>query len=110
MHSFTERKAGCVVAGAEHEHKLNKMLADAGIAFWTEDDLRNKGFFKTPDAKLQVCSHVLKCLPDCMCRIAPFNTAVTVCLPVSPRICLPVSPRICLPVSPRICLPGCPAS
>lgn len=38
----------------EHEHKLNQMLTDAGIAFWTEEHLRDKGFFKTPDAKLQV--------------------------------------------------------
>ena len=46
----------CLVAeGVEHERKLNQMLTDAGIAFWTEEDLRNKGFFKTPDAKLQVC-------------------------------------------------------
>lgn len=44
-----------VTAGVEHEHKLNQMLDDAGIAFWTEEHLRNKGFFKTPDAKLQVC-------------------------------------------------------
>lgn len=40
--------------GVEHELKLNQMLTDAGIAFWTEEDLRNKGFYKTPDAKLQV--------------------------------------------------------
>ena len=43
-----------VAAGVEHEHKLNQMLNEAGIAFWTEEYLRNKGFFKTPDAKLQV--------------------------------------------------------
>lgn len=40
--------------GIQYEQKLNKMLADAGIAFWTEEHLRDKGFFKTPDAKLQV--------------------------------------------------------
>ena len=44
----------CNFAGIQHEQKLNKMLADAGIAFWTEEHLRDKGFFKTPDAKLQV--------------------------------------------------------
>ena len=44
----------CNFAGIQYEQKLNKMLADAGIAFWTEEHLRDKGFFKTPDAKLQV--------------------------------------------------------
>ncbi|KAL3158521.1 hypothetical protein ABBQ38_010749 [Trebouxia sp. C0009 RCD-2024] len=43
-----------LLIGVDHEHKLNQMLADAGIAFWTEEELRNKGFYKTPDAKLQV--------------------------------------------------------
>ena len=45
-------------AGVEYECKLNQMLTDADIAFWTEEDLREKGFYKTPDAKLQVHSHV----------------------------------------------------
>lgn len=53
----------CAVVGAEHEDKLNNMLTEAGIAFWTEDDLRNKGFYKTPDAKLQVLYPIFKCLP-----------------------------------------------
>lgn len=44
-----------LAAGVDHEHKLNQMLTNAGIAFWTEGHLRDKGFFKTPDAKLQVC-------------------------------------------------------
>jgi len=44
----------CNFAGIQYEQKLNQMLADAGIAFWTEEHLRDKGFFKTPDAKLQV--------------------------------------------------------
>ena len=44
----------CVVTGVDHEVLLNGMLADAGIAFWTEDELREKGFYKTPDAMLQV--------------------------------------------------------
>lgn len=43
-----------VGAGVDHEQKLNQMLTNAGIAFWTEGHLRDKGFFKTPDAKLQV--------------------------------------------------------
>ena len=42
-------------AGVDHENLLNQMLADANIAFWTEEHLRAKGFFKTPDAMLQVC-------------------------------------------------------
>ncbi|GAB4816690.1 hypothetical protein N2152v2_003736 [Parachlorella kessleri] len=40
-------------AGREYEAKLYQCLSDAGIAYWTEDDLRDKGFHKTPDAKLQ---------------------------------------------------------
>ena len=56
--SVEKRKSRLVAAGVEHEHKLNQMLTDAGIAFWTEEDLRDKGFFKTPDAKLQVCGSV----------------------------------------------------
>ena len=29
-------------------------LAALGVAFWTEEDLRDRGFFKTPDARLRV--------------------------------------------------------
>ena len=45
-----------LAAGVDHENLLNQMLAGAKIAFWTEEDLRAKGFFKTPDAMLQVCT------------------------------------------------------
>jgi hypothetical protein len=41
-------------AGRQYEAKLYECLTQAGIAYWTEDDLRDKGFHKTPDAKLQV--------------------------------------------------------
>ncbi|KAA6417933.1 MAG: hypothetical protein FRX49_12091, partial [Trebouxia sp. A1-2] len=47
--------------GLQYEQKLNRMLADAGIAFWTEEHLRDKGFFKTPDAKLQVTCVLENC-------------------------------------------------
>ena len=49
-------------AGKEHEEKLNDMLAEEKIAFWTEENLRDEGAFKTPDAKLQVthtCTHCI---------------------------------------------------
>ncbi len=39
--------------GLEYEGKLNKLLEQAGINFWTEDSLRSQGSVKTPDAKLQ---------------------------------------------------------
>ena len=60
----TTRCVLLVAVGLEHERKLGQMLTEAGIAFWTEEHLRNKGFFKTPDAKLQVCglSNSLTCV------------------------------------------------
>uniref|UniRef100_A0A383WBB4 CDAN1-interacting nuclease 1 n=1 Tax=Tetradesmus obliquus TaxID=3088 RepID=A0A383WBB4_TETOB len=42
------------LAGLEHEAKLYAELARADIPFWTEQQLRQKGLFKTPDALLQV--------------------------------------------------------
>lgn len=41
-------------AGREYEMRLNRHLEDLGVAFWDEEDLRSKGFFKTPDVLLQV--------------------------------------------------------
>lgn len=41
-------------AGLEFESKLYACLNDHGVSFWTEDDLRDKQFFKTPDALLRV--------------------------------------------------------
>ena len=41
------------VAGIEYEGLLSKVLSEAGIHFWTEEDLRDQGFVKTPDARLQ---------------------------------------------------------
>lgn len=56
----------CQYVGLLYEAKLCQSLKAAGLAFWTEDDLRSQGFFKTPDAKLQVglmllLSHYDKC-------------------------------------------------
>ena len=41
-------------AGLRYEQLLSKQLEAQGLFFWTEDALRAKGYFKTPDAKLQV--------------------------------------------------------
>ncbi|KAL6781726.1 hypothetical protein ACKKBF_B09200 [Auxenochlorella protothecoides x Auxenochlorella symbiontica] len=41
-------------AGSAYEERLYASLHEAGVAFWTEGGLRARGFFKTPDAKLQV--------------------------------------------------------
>lgn len=41
-------------AGLEFEEKLNQALHEAGIAHWTERNLRDAGHHKTPDARLRV--------------------------------------------------------
>lgn len=41
-------------AGLEFELRLNRNLFDIGVTYWTEKDLREKGFFKTPDVWLHV--------------------------------------------------------
>ena len=67
-------------AGVQYEHKLNEGLAKADIAFWTEEHLRDKGFFKTPDAKLQVrhctCSCTVQCMVLCniLCKCCVVTT------------------------------------
>ena len=42
-------------AGSGREVELYDDLTALGVAFWTEEDLRDRGFFKTPDARLRVC-------------------------------------------------------
>ena len=41
-------------AGQEYEAVLSEKLRCAGIAFFSENTLREEGFFKTPDVKLEV--------------------------------------------------------
>eukprot|EP00743_Colponemidia_sp_Colp-15_P004297 GILK01004635.1.p1 GENE.GILK01004635.1~~GILK01004635.1.p1 ORF type:complete len:283 (-),score=28.43 GILK01004635.1:537-1385(-) len=42
------------LTGLEYEYILMEKLRNRGIAFSTEDDLRRRGSFKTPDIKLEV--------------------------------------------------------
>ncbi|EFJ44775.1 hypothetical protein VOLCADRAFT_46728, partial [Volvox carteri f. nagariensis] len=42
------------VTGLEYELYLQQRLAEAGLAFWSEGELRQLGFHKTPDCKLKV--------------------------------------------------------
>jgi hypothetical protein len=44
----------CMNAGQEYEAVLSEKLRCAGIAFFSENTLREEGFFKTPDVKLEV--------------------------------------------------------
>jgi hypothetical protein len=43
-----------VRTGSEREARLYGDLQALDAAFWTEEDLRDRGFFKTPDARLRV--------------------------------------------------------
>ena len=52
---------GLQYAGQEYEALLSEKLRCAGIAFFSEDKLREEGFFKTPDVKLEVQSR--PCIP-----------------------------------------------
>ena len=45
---------GFLCSGDQYESVLNSKLTDLGIEFWTEASLREQGYFKTPDALLQV--------------------------------------------------------
>ena len=49
-------------AGQEYEALLSEKLRCAGIAFFSEDKLREEGFFKTPDVKLEVWTGIPACL------------------------------------------------
>jgi len=40
--------------GLEHEHLLQRKLVDLSVPFMNEEDLRNVGYPKTPDVKLQI--------------------------------------------------------
>lgn len=42
------------VTGLEYELYLQRRLAAAGVPFWSEGELRQLGFHKTPDVKLKV--------------------------------------------------------
>lgn len=46
-------------AGQEYEAILSEKLRCAGIPFFSEDKLREEGFFKTPDVKLEVHSQTV---------------------------------------------------
>lgn len=55
-------------AGQEYEALLSAKLRCAGIAFFSEDKLREEGFFKTPDVKLEVWTRIPACHT---CYMAP---------------------------------------
>ncbi len=48
-----------VPAGQEYEAILAEKLRCANIAFFSEGRLRQEGFFKTPDVKLEVTRRLL---------------------------------------------------
>ncbi len=45
------------IIGAEYELRLQQRMSAAGLAFWSEGELRQMGLHKTPDCKLQVRAH-----------------------------------------------------
>ena len=55
-----------VNAGVKYESKLQASLAEAGLAFWSEEELRSQGFVKTPDARLQVPSPAVRATHSAM--------------------------------------------
>lgn len=51
------------VTGLEFELYLQRCLEQAGVAFWSEGDLRRLGFHKTPDFRLKVTVHTrMRCV------------------------------------------------
>lgn len=48
--------------GIEYEAFLCEKLRNVGVPFFSEDVLREQGFFKTPDIKLQVLPSILDTL------------------------------------------------
>lgn len=47
------------ITGLEFETLLAKKLTECGVPFWTEKELRDQGFYKTPDVRLQIPIAVL---------------------------------------------------
>ncbi len=60
--------------GIEYEALLCEKLRNYGIPFFSEDALREQGFYKTPDVKLQVRSHFSDAAPllllGCLCLLS----------------------------------------
>lgn len=80
-------------AGQEYEALLSEKLRCAGIAFFSEDKLREEGFFKTPDVKLEVRPHA--CPPSLTSNMACARA----------RVC-----RSKFPDSQKICRNNCRAA
>ncbi|PNH12687.1 hypothetical protein TSOC_000386 [Tetrabaena socialis] len=72
------------VTGLEYELYLQQRLAEAGVPFWSEGELRQLGFHKTPDCKLKVpiavrgrtgCEHIV-CWVDSKATFGDHRTHV----------------------------------